>query len=199
MTDKDDLTDLQESVSDARPTEPQSVDPEPQALALHVQRSADALLRLGASDPGLAGVLARLTEAVAVEAARTARFSRALARALADVSPPAPPGDRRPRASRRTRGVIDPFTVFAEAGEDGLRSRLGGLDLEQLRDIVAEHGMDHDRLAMKWKDSHRVIDRIVERVEARTAKGSAFRGVRRGPTRSDGPPTTSGTPAAQPE
>ena len=50
------------------------------------------------------------------------------------------------------------------------------LDLEQLRDIVAEHGMDHDRLAMKWKDRQRVITRVVERVAARTAKGSAFRG-----------------------
>ncbi|MFG2683889.1 hypothetical protein ACGFYH_34245, partial [Streptomyces sp. NPDC048392] len=50
------------------------------------------------------------------------------------------------------------------------------LTLEQLRDIIAEHGMDHDRLAMKWKDPQRVIDRIVERVESRTAKGAAFRG-----------------------
>jgi len=47
--------------------------------------------------------------------------------------------------------------------------------LDQLRDIVAEHGMDNDRLAMKWKDSHRVIDRIVERVVDRSEKGSAFR------------------------
>jgi hypothetical protein len=44
-----------------------------------------------------------------------------------------------------------------------------------LRDIVAEHGMDNDRLAMKWKDSARVIDRIVERVASRLAKGPAFR------------------------
>jgi hypothetical protein len=35
---------------------------------------------------------------------------------------------------------------------------------------------NHDRLALKWKDPQRVIDRIVERVESRTAKGAAFRG-----------------------
>jgi hypothetical protein len=56
-----------------------------------------------------------------------------------------------------------------------LRNRLGSLDLEQLRDILAEHRLDHDRLAMKWKDPARVIDRIVERVAARASKGSAFR------------------------
>jgi hypothetical protein len=72
--------------------------------------------------------------------------------------------------------VLDPFAVFNDAGEDGLRGRLGELTLDQLRDIVAEHGMDNDRLAMKWKDPARVIDRIVERVAARLAKGSAFRG-----------------------
>ncbi|WP_199823153.1 hypothetical protein [Kitasatospora sp. MY 5-36] len=200
MTDKSDFSKPQETVDDAPSTEPQSTYLESHALALDVQHSADALLRLGASDPSLAAMLARLTEAVALEAARTARFSRALTKALADVSPPAPAGDRRPRASRRTRGIIDPFAVFAQSGEAGLRSHLGELDLDQLRDIVAEHGMDHDRLAMKWKDSHRVIDRIVERVEARTAKGSAFRGrTRRNPTPRDNRPTAPDTPAAQPE
>ncbi|GAB3269394.1 hypothetical protein GCM10027449_03650 [Sinomonas notoginsengisoli] len=49
------------------------------------------------------------------------------------------------------------------------------MDLEHLRDIVAEHGMDHDRLAMKWKDPNRVIERIVDKVAARATKGSAFR------------------------
>jgi len=71
--------------------------------------------------------------------------------------------------------VLDPFAVFSESGEDGLRGRLGELSLDQLRDIVAEHGMDSDRLAMRWKDPMRVIDRIVERVASRRAKGSAFR------------------------
>jgi hypothetical protein len=74
--------------------------------------------------------------------------------------------------------VLDPFAVFGDHGETGLRQRLADLNLEQLRDILAEHGMDHDRLAMKWKDPARVTDRIVEKVAARAAKGSGFRQVR---------------------
>lgn len=35
--------------------------------------------------------------------------------------------------------------------------------------------MDHDRLAMKWKNSDRVIERILEKVQTRSTKGSAFR------------------------
>ncbi|MCV7120524.1 hypothetical protein H7I93_25845 [Mycobacterium nebraskense] len=79
------------------------------------------------------------------------------------------------RTGRRDPGPIDPFAVYGEVGEDGLRRQLCELELEQLRNIVAEHGMDHDRLAMKWKDPGRVIDRIVEKVSARAVKGSAFR------------------------
>lgn len=156
-------------------------------VATAVQDAGRALLSLGdAGHHETAVTLARLVAVVADEASRTPRFARALARAL----PPAPAdeagaGPRREqglRASRRTGrrapGPFDPFAVYGANGEDGLRQRLGALDLEQLRDIVAEHGMDHDRLAMKWKDPERVIGRIVERVMARAAKGSAFRDPR---------------------
>jgi hypothetical protein len=79
------------------------------------------------------------------------------------------------RAGRRNPGPLDPFSVYADVGEAGLRQVLAPLDLEQLRDIVAQHGMDHDRLAMKWKAMDRVIERIIERVEAVSSKGFAFR------------------------
>jgi len=147
-------------------------------LHAEVQQVGEALLKLGASDPELAGTLARFLGAVASEAARTTRFSKALNKALANPDPPAAsrPSERPRRPNRRAPGVIEPFAIFAESGEAGLRSQLGELSLEQLRDIISEHGMDHDRLAMKWKDPQRVIDRIVERVESRVTKGSAFRG-----------------------
>ena len=57
------------------------------------------------------------------------------------------------------------------------------LDTEQLKDIVAEHGMDTAKLAMKWKSSERLIEFIVSTVEARADKGRAFRGSSRADTR----------------
>jgi len=146
-------------------------------ISVDVQRAGDALLSLAARDSLLANRLARLVQVVAAEAARTQRFARALSKAL-DEPPSATAFDHRNnprRNNRRNRGVINPFAVFAEEGETGLCKRLAALNLEQLRDIIAEHGMDHDRLAMKWKDPQRVIDRIVDRVAARTTKGSAFK------------------------
>jgi len=149
-------------------------------LSADIQRAGIALANLGSSrDPVLAGRLARLVDAVATEATRTQRFARALSKALDEPLVSNETSARRGSgrgSNRRKPGVIDPFAVFADSGESGLEERLMTLDLEQLRDIVAEHGMDHDRLAMKWKDRQRVITRVVERVAARTAKGSAFRG-----------------------
>jgi hypothetical protein len=126
-----------------------------------------------------AAALAKVVKVLIDEAVRTPRFANSLTAALnaVDSSPlkasPAPA--KRTPSRRRAPGVIDPFALYGEIGESGLRDRLGALELEQLRDIIAEHGMDHDRLAMKWKTKARVIDRIVDKVSARTAKGSAFR------------------------
>lgn len=78
------------------------------------------------------------------------------------------------RRNRRAPASLDPFEVFSSEGETGLRAALQKLDIELLKDIVAEFSMDRDRLAMKWKTPGRLIDRIVETVVARDKKGDAF-------------------------
>ncbi|SAI72200.1 Uncharacterised protein [Bordetella ansorpii] len=76
--------------------------------------------------------------------------------------------------NRRPPAALDPVQVVRD-GETALRASLEKLSLDQLRDIVAEYGMDPSRLVMKWVDSARVIDRIVELSTARARKGDAFR------------------------
>ena len=76
--------------------------------------------------------------------------------------------------NRRPAAVLDPVVVVGD-GEDALRSQLSALSLDQLRDVVAEYGMDQGKLVMKWKDPARVTDRIVEIALARAQKGHAFR------------------------
>ncbi|MEV3901748.1 hypothetical protein AB0K11_05435 [Mycobacterium sp. NPDC050551] len=131
--------------------------------------------------PALADVLAQVVGAVADEATRSPRFAKTLTDALVSTPPAAPAADvtntaaPAKRSKRRPSGLFDPFAVYRESGEDGLRSRLSELNPDQLKDIIAEHGMDHDRLAMRWKTPKKLIDRIVEKVTAAVAKGSAFR------------------------
>ncbi|MGW1059020.1 hypothetical protein [Micromonospora rubida] len=142
------------------------------------EEARTALMQLAASNPDLATSLSRIVTAIATEAARSKRLTQSLLRATQGVDqgykrtkPDAP--ER--RGGRRNPGAFDPISIFAEHGEEGLRERLAGLSIEQLRDIIAEQGMDHDRLAMKWKDRTRLSDRIVERVLARSVKGEVFR------------------------
>lgn len=131
--------------------------------------------------PDLADVLTKLTAVVVEEARRNPAFAARLSDALGSASPPvavdaaAAPAKTRPVKGRRAPGPWDPYAVYADVGEAALRDRLRGLDLEQLRDILAEHGMNNDGLAMKWRKADRVIDRIVERVVDRSVKGDAFR------------------------
>jgi predicted DNA binding CopG/RHH family protein len=76
--------------------------------------------------------------------------------------------------NRRKPAPFDPFVVY-EQGESALRIRLAELDLEALKDIVAEHGMDPGKLVLRWKTMDRVLEHIVSTVQARSKKGDAFR------------------------
>lgn len=78
------------------------------------------------------------------------------------------------KGNRRAKAALDPFEAF-EKGEEQLRGALAGLDVEQLKDVVAEHGMDRSRLALKWKSPERLIDLIIDTVKTRARKGDAFR------------------------
>ena len=119
----------------------------------------------------LAGRLARFLTVVAREAKAKRSFSQALLDSLGDPNSHTAPSRR---SHRRPPGPVDPFELY-ERGEGELRRQLLQLDVEQLKDIIAEHAMDRDRLAMKWKTPQRLIERIVETVKSRVAKGEAFR------------------------
>lgn len=77
-------------------------------------------------------------------------------------------------SNRRPPALLDPVAL-ATQGEGVLRDHLTELNLEQLKDIVAEYGMDPQHLAMKWRNPERIIDRIVEVSVSRAHKGDAFR------------------------
>jgi hypothetical protein len=121
---------------------------------------------------------------VAEEAERNSDFANRVAAALGMVErreAQARPGavarsataGQRPK-NRRPPPVLDPIEI-ARQGEYALRLRLAVLSIEQLRDIVAEFGMDPGKLVIKWKTAERIIERIVETSMTRAQKGDAFR------------------------
>ncbi|NNC27860.1 hypothetical protein HKM21_01060 [Longimicrobium terrae] len=100
--------------------------------------------------------------------------SAAVGAAPAAASIASSPAPARKRTGRRAAGVLDPFAVDQE-GDGVLRARLAALSLDELKDIVAEHGMDPSKLAMKWKKPDRLVDLIATTVRERLHKGDAFR------------------------
>lgn len=77
-------------------------------------------------------------------------------------------------SNRRDPAVLDPIAMIVE-NESDLVVQLHNLTDKELKDIIAEYGMDSSKLAMKWKDKKRLIDFIVAVSKRRAAKGDAFR------------------------
>lgn len=76
--------------------------------------------------------------------------------------------------NRRTPAVLDPIQIVQES-EENLREQLSPLTEDQLKDIVADYGMDPSKLVMKWKTRDRIVNHIVEMAISRSRKGDAFR------------------------
>lgn len=125
--------------------------------------------------------LLQLAKVIADQAERDPEFAQRLSEVLEMDEYTSPDNARSATATaarpkhRRPPAALDPIAI-ARQGEDILRSRLNELSLEQLKDIVADYGMDTGKLVMKWKRPERVIDRIVEISMSRAQKGDAFRG-----------------------
>jgi hypothetical protein len=114
-----------------------------------------------------------LLEAVKKDPNLASEIDRALGHTNGSIEGASTP--RAPSSSKRRKpAAFDPFIVY-EQGEPALRVRLAELDVEALKDIVAEHGMDPAKLVAKWKTRDRIMDHIVNTVQARSKKGDAFR------------------------
>lgn len=145
------------------------------------------------SPPAADDALARLERAflVILEAARNdPGLAQRLADALAGGGPPAPQATRAvssepalragqtrppgrpppPAPARRSPAVLDPYAIYEVGWEVMLRERLRALDLEQLKDIVAEHTMDATGHALSWTEAERVVELIVQAVIDRSER-----------------------------
>lgn len=125
------------------------------------------------SKPAVVFRIEKFLKAVTDEVNKNPAFAASIGSALGIEDDGKAPSKPR-RRSRRNPAILDPFALYQE-GQSALQSALDDLDVERLKDIVAEYGMDHSRLAMRWKAAPRLVDLIIETVKARTHKGEAFR------------------------
>lgn len=78
------------------------------------------------------------------------------------------------RTKRRSPAKLNPLELISADTID-LESRLQRLSVEELKDIIAEYGMDNAKLAMNWKKKDRLIALILETSQRRSKKGDVFR------------------------
>lgn len=77
------------------------------------------------------------------------------------------------KSNRRQPAKINPF-ILIEEGDEVLKTALEALNIEELKDVIAENGMDTAKLAMKWKDQNRLINHIIDTTQRRSSRGDAF-------------------------
>lgn len=121
--------------------------------------------------------LSRLAKVISDKAEQDPHFAQMVEAALGSVEKKVTDsnnGARKRHGGRRTPAILDPISE-ARKDPDGLLGALNELGIEQLKDIVAEYGMDPSKLVMKWKDHKKIAERIVEVSVARAGKGHAFR------------------------
>ncbi len=70
--------------------------------------------------------------------------------------------------------LFNPIEIYLRDGPEALRKRLEIMELEELRSLIREHHLDRTNKSLKWKNREKVIEKILERTEARATKGDIF-------------------------
>jgi hypothetical protein len=98
-----------------------------------------------------------------------------IARDAAVKPAPKPRRARTPATPKagRAPAALDPVR-HARQGEATLREGLAALSVQQLKDIIAEFGMDAGGQTTRWSRMERLVDHIVLVAMARATKGDAF-------------------------
>ncbi|KUG03288.1 hypothetical protein ASZ90_019387 [hydrocarbon metagenome] len=69
---------------------------------------------------------------------------------------------------------FNPLKIYYEQGEAGLMTSLQDMDINTLKSIISEYGLDPARTYSRWRKHERLSSFIVERVKALNNKGKVF-------------------------
>lgn len=116
----------------------------------------------------------KLSKCIAEEITSNEAFAKKISDIIEDATPKSSASAQAPKKSnRRAKAKVNPFLEY-DAGEAALLAALEPLNIEELKDVVAENGMDSARLAMKWKNREKLVALIVDMTKRRSSRGDAF-------------------------
>lgn len=80
----------------------------------------------------------------------------------------------RKKPATKTNPIINIFEIFQTKGKDDLSSFLNSLDLQGLKTLVLDNGLDPAQKVRKWRSKEKISTFIVETVSKQMSKGGAF-------------------------
>ena len=129
----------------------------------------------------VASALSRLTAIVIEESARNSDFASKIQFVFAEPGSCISEDDTsnetsniQRRRNRRDPAVLNPFDMIPN-DETKLVECLRSLTEKELKDIIAQFGLDPTNRSMQWRKKERLIQSILEATRRKTAKGNAFR------------------------
>ena len=129
----------------------------------------------------VASALSRLTAIVIEEAAHNPDFASKIQFVFAEPGSCISEDDTsnetsniQRRRNRRDPAVLNPFDMIQD-NEAKLIECLNALTEKELRDIIAQYGLDPTNRSMQWRKKERLIQGILEATHRKVAKGNAFR------------------------
>jgi hypothetical protein len=117
----------------------------------------------------LTKIFNQLAKLVAKEAEANPAFAAKLDAILARL-----PQNLAANGKAQSPPVPDVFAEFDSKGKEQFSSWLHSLDLPTLKVIVKANGFDPGKKSSSWKEPDKFVPLIVEQVEARLKRGSAF-------------------------
>ena len=78
-------------------------------------------------------------------------------------------------ANENYPSITELFSIYSKSGQEELSKVLEKYEIEQLKKIVAENGLDPIKKVRRWKTKEKVMDFILNDISQRMSHGSAFR------------------------
>ncbi|HWL22253.1 MAG TPA: hypothetical protein VNR38_00635 [Ureibacillus sp.] len=79
------------------------------------------------------------------------------------------------KSRKRNAALFNPESILEEQGEEWLLQSLNQLEVDQLKDIISEFGMDPGKRVAKCRKKEKFVSHIVGVTNNRLQKGTAFR------------------------
>jgi hypothetical protein len=121
----------------------------------------------------LINLFTRLVKLLNDESDRNPAFASELDALLAPIANTSV-GRKRHKVETDVQNLPDIYREFSNRGRSEFSLWLRELPIQTLRKLIRHHDFDAQRRTAKWKEQEKLIEFIIEKIQSRIERGSAF-------------------------